>query len=164
MTQDLFKELRERTHNALTLLWTQHGFMEAVDDGVAIVDRCAHIDGALLEKMGCAIERSHIPGLISVDVPPAVSLAVLRPILDEGEAQERWGDEEACLASTYQPIGGDSQREDTIGRLSRIMSLGLAAAPTHHAPVSHHRSDARLFSMTCPAATEAATSARAQTT
>jgi hypothetical protein len=54
---------------------------------------------ALLQKMGCAVERSHIPGLISVDVPPAVSLAVLKPILDEGEAQERWGYEEACLAS-----------------------------------------------------------------
>jgi hypothetical protein len=54
---------------------------------------------ALLEKMGCAIERSHIPGLISVDAPTAVSLAELRLILDEGEAQERWGYEEACLAS-----------------------------------------------------------------
>ncbi len=54
---------------------------------------------ALLEKLGCVIERSHIPGLISVDVPPTVSLAVLRPLLDEGEATERWGYEEACLAS-----------------------------------------------------------------
>jgi hypothetical protein len=27
-------------------------------------------------------------------------LAVLKPILDEGEAQERWGYEEACLPST----------------------------------------------------------------
>jgi len=32
--------------------------------------------GALLEKLGCAIERSHIPGLISVDVPPAVNTGV----------------------------------------------------------------------------------------
>jgi hypothetical protein len=55
---------------------------------------------ALLEKQGCAIEQSHIPGLISVDVPPSVSLAVLRSFLDEGEAQERWGYEEACLASS----------------------------------------------------------------
>jgi hypothetical protein len=53
-----------------------------------------------LEELGCAIERSHIPGLISVDVPPTVSLSVLRKTLDEGEAQERWGYEEACLAST----------------------------------------------------------------
>lgn len=55
---------------------------------------------AQLEEMGCSIERSHIPGLISVDVPPTVSLPVLRKTLDEGEAQERWGYEEACLAST----------------------------------------------------------------
>jgi len=55
---------------------------------------------ALLKNMGCAVERSHIPGLVSVDVPPDVSLAVLRPVLDEGEAQERWGYEEACLASS----------------------------------------------------------------
>ena len=54
---------------------------------------------ALLEQLGCAIEQSHIPGLISVDVPPAVSLAMVRQLLDEGEAQERWGYEEACLAS-----------------------------------------------------------------
>lgn len=26
--------------------------------------------GALLEELGCTIERSHIPGLLSVDVPP----------------------------------------------------------------------------------------------
>ncbi|NMO14677.1 DUF4265 domain-containing protein [Pyxidicoccus fallax] len=55
---------------------------------------------ALLEKLGCSIERSHIPGLISVDVPPQVSMAALKPVLDEGEAQERWGYEEACLASS----------------------------------------------------------------
>ncbi|MFP2906906.1 DUF4265 domain-containing protein [Pyxidicoccus sp. 3LFB2] len=52
---------------------------------------------ALLEQQGCSIERSHIPGLISVDVPPAVSLSALKPLLDEGEARERWGYEEACL-------------------------------------------------------------------
>jgi hypothetical protein len=53
----------------------------------------------LLEERGCTSEGSHIPGLISVDVPPSVSLAALRAMLDEGEAQERWGYEEACLAS-----------------------------------------------------------------
>lgn len=53
----------------------------------------------ILEERGCTSEGSHIPGLISVDVPPSVSLAELRAMLDEGEAQERWGYEEACLAS-----------------------------------------------------------------
>ncbi len=35
-----------------------------------------------------------------MDAPPSVSLTELRAMLDEGEAQERWGYEEACLAST----------------------------------------------------------------
>lgn len=52
---------------------------------------------ALLEKHGCAVERSHVPGLLSVDVPPTVSLDTLKPMLDEGETEERWGYEEACL-------------------------------------------------------------------
>jgi len=52
----------------------------------------------LLEELGCDIERSHIPELLSVDVPPTVSLAVVKRHLDEGEAQARWGYEEACLA------------------------------------------------------------------
>lgn len=51
----------------------------------------------LLEKHGCAVERSHVPGLISVDVPPTVPLDSLKPLLDEGEDEERWGYEEACL-------------------------------------------------------------------
>lgn len=54
---------------------------------------------AQFEQHGCSIERSHIPGLIAVDIPPTVSMATLRPFLDEGEAQGRWGYEEACLAS-----------------------------------------------------------------
>lgn len=54
---------------------------------------------AMLEKLGCSIERSHIPGLISLDVPPTVYMESLKSVLDEGEAQERWGYEEACLAS-----------------------------------------------------------------
>lgn len=52
---------------------------------------------ALLEEHGCTIERSHVPGLISVDVPPTVSLDSLRSLLDGGEAHDRWGYEEACL-------------------------------------------------------------------
>ncbi|AEI64121.1 DUF4265 domain-containing protein [Corallococcus macrosporus] len=52
---------------------------------------------ALLEEHGCAVERSHVPGLISVDVPPTVPLDTLKPLLDEGEDAERWGYEEACL-------------------------------------------------------------------
>ena len=53
----------------------------------------------LLKKLGCDVEQSHIPGLISVDMPPTASLPEVRRILAEGEAQERWGYEEAWLDS-----------------------------------------------------------------
>ena len=53
---------------------------------------------ALFKQMGCSTELSHIPGLIAIDVPPSVSLDVLKPVLDEGRAKDRWDYEEACLA------------------------------------------------------------------
>jgi Domain of unknown function (DUF4265) len=53
----------------------------------------------LLSKWECSSERSHIPGLIAVDVPPTVSLPELKQFLEEGESQERWGYEEACLGT-----------------------------------------------------------------
>lgn len=52
----------------------------------------------LFKSMGCSIEQSHIPGLIALNVPPSISLARVQQTLAEGEAQERWGYEEACLA------------------------------------------------------------------
>jgi hypothetical protein len=52
----------------------------------------------LFKGMGCSIEQSHIPGLIALDVPPSISLAQVQQTLAEGESQERWGYEEACLA------------------------------------------------------------------
>ncbi|MDC0711105.1 DUF4265 domain-containing protein [Stigmatella sp. ncwal1] len=52
-------------------------------------------------QKGCLSERSHIPGLIALDVPPAVSLAGLQRELELGQAQERWDYEEACIG---QPI------------------------------------------------------------
>jgi len=48
-------------------------------------------------RLGCESERSHIPGLIALDVPPSVSLATLKQELDSGHAQNRWDYEEACL-------------------------------------------------------------------
>jgi hypothetical protein len=54
----------------------------------------------LLKRQGCDVEQSHIPGLISVDVPPSASLMEVRRVLAEGEAQERWGYEEAWFEST----------------------------------------------------------------
>lgn len=56
-------------------------------------------------RLGCESERSHIPGLIALDVPPTVSLATLKQELDSGHAQGRWDYEEACLA---QPLGDEA--------------------------------------------------------
>lgn len=48
-------------------------------------------------KLGCLSERSHIPGLIALDVPPSTSWTEVKQLLTEGEAEERWGYEEAYL-------------------------------------------------------------------
>ncbi len=50
-----------------------------------------------LEEIGCDTERSHIPNLFAVDVPPSVSLEAVRHLLDADTASERWEYEEACL-------------------------------------------------------------------
>ncbi|HYO52303.1 DUF4265 domain-containing protein [Archangium sp.] len=51
------------------------------------------------EKLGCTNEKSHIPGLVALDVPPSVSLDALRQVLDSGMEQKRWDYEEACLGT-----------------------------------------------------------------
>ncbi|WP_375771809.1 DUF4265 domain-containing protein [Archangium gephyra] len=52
-----------------------------------------------LEALGCDTELSHIPNLVAVDVPPAVSLDEIRRLLEMGTVSERWEFEEACLGS-----------------------------------------------------------------
>jgi hypothetical protein len=55
---------------------------------------------AILERftrLGCLSERSHIPGLIAVDVPPSTPWSEVKRLLAEGAAEERFGYEEACL-------------------------------------------------------------------
>lgn len=49
------------------------------------------------KQLGCATERSHIPGLIALDVPPSISWTDIQQELEAGHAQERWDYEEACL-------------------------------------------------------------------
>jgi hypothetical protein len=53
---------------------------------------------ALFKQLGCSTELSHLPRLLAVDVPPAVSLDKLKEVLNSGRDQGRWGYEEACLA------------------------------------------------------------------
>jgi uncharacterized protein DUF4265 len=53
---------------------------------------------SILQRLGCATELSHIPGLIAVDVPPTVALDPVRRFLEEGQQQELWYVDEACVA------------------------------------------------------------------
>ena len=48
-----------------------------------------------IRELGCETELSHLPRLISVDVPPSASLEALRAFLTAGAAQGRWDYEEA---------------------------------------------------------------------
>jgi hypothetical protein len=55
-----------------------------------------------LRDLGCSSEISHVPGLISVDVPPDVALADVRSVLDVGQNQQLWDYEEATLGHSVQ--------------------------------------------------------------
>lgn len=50
-----------------------------------------------LKRMGCDSELSNISTLIAVDIPPHVKYEKIKEFLDEGEKNEKWGYEEACL-------------------------------------------------------------------
>ncbi len=54
----------------------------------------------LLEQLGCGTEKSHLPRLVAIDIPPTVSLQAVRQALETGREQERWDYEEACVAET----------------------------------------------------------------
>jgi Domain of unknown function (DUF4265) len=51
-----------------------------------------------LTLLGCPSEKSHIKGLISVDVPPERSLGPIKEVLEAGVKQDLWGYEEATIA------------------------------------------------------------------
>lgn len=50
-----------------------------------------------LKKMGCDSELSNISTLIAVDIPPHIKYEKIKEFLGEGEKNEKWGYEEACL-------------------------------------------------------------------
>jgi hypothetical protein len=60
----------------------------------------------LLEQLGCGTERSHLPRLVAIDIPPSVSLEAVREALAPGHAQERWEHEESCLGQPEPGQGG----------------------------------------------------------
>lgn len=50
-----------------------------------------------LKRMSCDTEQSHLPSLLSVDVPPTADLKEVRAFLDKGEADGRWEYEIASI-------------------------------------------------------------------
>ena len=50
-----------------------------------------------LRELGCESEQSHIPKLIAVEIPGAVSMAPVVALFDEGVKSGRWEYEEGVL-------------------------------------------------------------------
>jgi hypothetical protein len=50
-----------------------------------------------LSALGSDTEQSHLPGLLTVDVPPTVELQKVLNFLEEGEADGRWTYEKASI-------------------------------------------------------------------
>lgn len=50
-----------------------------------------------LQNYGCSDELSHLPNLVSIDIPPEIELSQIIDFLIEGEEQEVWSYEEANI-------------------------------------------------------------------
>jgi hypothetical protein len=51
----------------------------------------------LLKEKGCSSELSHLPSLISVDVPKNVEIQPILEMLQKGETSGLWSYEEASI-------------------------------------------------------------------
>jgi len=51
-------------------------------------------------RLGCSFESSHLPNLVSIDIPPDVPLGPLTALLEAGHQGELWDYEEAAIAHT----------------------------------------------------------------
>ena len=71
-------------------------FYDQKDQSLSIPERVAELRNGL-RSLGCSSEVSHIPGLISVDVPPEVPLRVVKSVLEDGVALGYWDYEEATV-------------------------------------------------------------------
>ena len=68
---------------------------------VAIYDLAAVPElRSAIKELGCATELSHLPRLVSVDVPASASLETVRAFLTAGADQGRWDYEEADVPAT----------------------------------------------------------------
>lgn len=50
-----------------------------------------------LNALGCDIEKSHLPSLFSVDIPPDANIPAIREYLEKGAEDEQFGYEEASV-------------------------------------------------------------------
>jgi len=69
----------------------------SLDGGVESISVIKDELVAGLKHMGCDVEVSHIPNLVAVNVPPAVSLHRIIQFLKQGSTDNKWDYEEASL-------------------------------------------------------------------
>ncbi|WP_332452947.1 DUF4265 domain-containing protein [Chryseobacterium aquaticum] len=55
-----------------------------------------------LKDNGCDSEQSNVDSLIAVDIPFNISYKGIKEFLDNGEANEKWEYEEACISEKHQ--------------------------------------------------------------
>ena len=88
--------LRPSGHSTLRVV-----FFDRETNGPSLEERVRELLNNL-RGLGCSTEISHIPGLISVDVPPGGTLTHVRPILETGMVRGQWDYEEATLGESIQ--------------------------------------------------------------
>jgi Domain of unknown function (DUF4265) len=83
--------VNEGGHSTIRVL-----FYDNPSDPRSLTGRASELRNRFRE-LGCSSEQSHIPGLISIDIPPEVDITEPKLILDAGERDQNWSYEEANL-------------------------------------------------------------------
>lgn len=83
--------LEEKGHSTIRVIQLDNAGAESIET------RSKELRSAL-EARGCSTEQSHIPRLISVDVPPEVDFQSIRSFLQKGSEDGLWDYEEAAIA------------------------------------------------------------------
>lgn len=83
------------------LSWSGHFTIRVIPlaDGPLRGDRQAVLD--LFATFGVSGEGSGPFGMVALDVPPNVDLAMVKATLKEGESDGRWGYEEGCIGDAW---------------------------------------------------------------
>jgi hypothetical protein len=86
--------IEEGGHSTLRVI-----FLENDADTRSITVRASDL-GELLRKNGCEFQVSRPPEILAIDIPPSVSIEVIRGILQRGEVDGLWNYEEGTLADS----------------------------------------------------------------